>query len=173
PCHEMLVVPAMRVERLDAVELVVRNAQGTVGRLLSITVSTVRGEGGALQGGVVAFHDITESKRAEEALRQSKERYHLLFDSNPHPVWVYDLQTLAILDANRSAVRNYGYLREEFLSLTMKDIHPPEDVPTLHECTRKATQDTEAAGISKHRKQDGTLIDVEITSHPFVHGDKK
>src|SRR5205814_5086126 len=80
--------------------------------------------------------------------------------------------TLAILDANRSAVRNYGYLREEFLSLTMKDIHLPEDAPTLLESTGKAPPDTEAAGISKHRKKDGTLIDVEITSHAFVYGDK-
>ena len=172
PSNELPLVRAMRGESVDAVELFIRNAQVPVGRLLSITGRPLRGEGGALQGGVVVFHDITESKRAEEALRQSKERYHLLFDSNPHPVWVYDLQTLAILDANRSAVRNYGYLREEFLSLTMKDIHPPEDVPTLLESTGKAPPDTEAAGISKHRKKDGTLIDVEITSHPFVYGDK-
>src|SRR5437667_8852878 len=145
----------MRVESVDAVELFIRNAQVPVGRLLSITGRPLRGEGGALQGGVVVFHDITESKRAEEALRQSKERYHLLFDSNPHPVWVYDLQTLAILDVNHSAVRNYGYSRAEFLSLTIKDIRPPEDVPALLQSAAKTSPDTEISGVWQHHKKDG------------------
>jgi PAS domain S-box-containing protein len=123
-------------------------------------------------GVVLVFRDITESKRAEQALRQSEARYHLLFDSNPHPVWVYDSETLGILDVNHSAVLNYGYSREEFLSLTIKDIRPPEDVPALLESAVKAPPDVEAAGVWRHCKKDGTLIDVEITSHPLVYGGK-
>jgi PAS domain S-box-containing protein len=82
---------------------------------------------------------------------------------------VYDSKTLAILDVNRSAVRNYGHSREEFLSLTIRDIRPREDVPALQESAAKAPPDTERAGVWKHRKKDGTLIDVEITSHPLVY----
>jgi PAS domain S-box-containing protein len=125
-----------------------------------------------LRGGVVVLHDITEQNRAEEALRQSEERYRLLFDSNPHPVWVYDLQTFAILDVNQAAARSYGYSREEFLSLTIKDIRPPEDVPALLEDARKALREAQTTSIWKHRKKDGTQIDVEITSHPLIYGGK-
>jgi PAS domain S-box-containing protein len=84
-------------------------------------------------GVVLVFRDITEKNRAEEALRESDLRYRLLFDSNPHPVWVYDLKTLAILDVNRAAARSYGYSRREFLSMTIKDIRPPEDISSLLE----------------------------------------
>src|SRR5205807_1733248 len=62
-----------------------------------------------------------------------------------------------------------GYSQEEFLSLTIKDIRPPEDVPALLESAAKATPGTETAGVWKHRKKDGTLIDVEITSRPLVY----
>ncbi len=170
PPNELPLVRTMRGESVDSAEVFIRNANVPDGRLLSITGRPLRGEDGTLQGGVVVLHDITERKRAEEALRQSEKRYHLLFDSNPHPVWVYDLQTLAILDVNHSALRDYGYSREEFLSLTIKDIRPPEDVPALLEDTKKAPPDTETASVWKHRKKNGTLIDVEITSHPLIYG---
>lgn len=169
PPDELPLVRAMRGEHVDAVELLVRNAKVPDGRLLSITGRPLRAQDGVLKGGVVVLQDITLQRQAADALRQSEERYHLLFDSNPHPVWVYDLKTLAILDVNPSAVRNYGYSREEFLSLTIKDIRPPEEVPALLESAAKALPGTELAGVWKHRKKDGTLIYVEITSRPLVY----
>ncbi len=172
PANELPLARAMRGENVNATEIFIRNAKVPGGRLVSITGRPLRGEDGALQGGVVVIRDITESKRAEEALRQSQEKYLLLFDSIPHPVWVYDLNSLAILDVNHSAIRNYGYSREEFHSLTLKDIRPAEDIPALLKSAAKAPLDTESAGVWKHRKKDGTLIDVEITSHPLVYGDR-
>jgi PAS domain S-box-containing protein len=114
----------------------------------------------------------TELAAVNAALRQSEERHRLLFDSNPHPLWVYDLRTLAILDVNRSATRTYGYSREEFLSLTIKDIRLPEDIPALLESVAKASAGSETTGMWRHRKRDGTLIDVEITSHPLEFAGK-
>src|SRR5437762_7895205 len=58
--------------------------------------------------------------------------FELLFKNNPLPLWVYDLQTLRFLDINEVACRKYGWSREEFLALTMRDIRPPEDI---RECT--------------------------------------
>ena len=55
---------------------------------------------GARVGSVLAFHDMTERNRAQEAIRISEQNFRLLFTSNPHPVWVYDSQTLRILEVN-------------------------------------------------------------------------
>jgi len=126
-------------------------------------------EVGGRRSFTVIVRDITERKRAEDLLRQSREQYHLLFDSIPHPVWVYDLKTLAILDVNHSAVRNYGYSREEFLSQTLKDIRPAEDIPALLENVASLRSSTESGGVWKHRRKDGTLIDVEITSQALIY----
>jgi len=65
-------------------------------------------------------------------------------------------------------VRHYGYSREEFLAMTIADIRPVEDVPALLEHITQVTPSLDEAGIWQHRKKDGTLIEVEITSHTLV-----
>jgi PAS domain S-box-containing protein len=104
-------------------------------------------------------------KRAEEGLRESEERYRLLFESNPQPMWVYDLETLAFLAVNKSAVRHYGYSREDFLAMTIKDIRPAEDLSALYDFAGRSSDGVDTAGIWRHLKKDGTIIEVEITSH--------
>src|SRR4029077_12288347 len=74
-----------------------------------------------------------ERKIAECELRESEERYRTLFESNPNPMWVYDLETLSFLAVNAAAVRHYGYSQGEFLTMTLKDIRPSEEVPRLME----------------------------------------
>ncbi|MEX2454673.1 MAG: PAS domain S-box protein, partial [Rhodospirillaceae bacterium] len=91
--------------------------------------------------------------------------YQQLFDSNPQPMWIYDLESLAILKVNNAAVQCYGYSRDEFRRLTISDIRPAEDVPALRENVSRVTEGLDRAGIWRHRHKDGRIVSVEITSH--------
>ena len=135
------------------------------------SISQVESEGRKFY--TVIMRDITERRRAEEALRESEERYRLLFESNPHPMWVYDLETLAFLAVNEAAVRHYGYSREEFLAMTIKDIRPPEDVPALMEIVARVGGGLDQTGVWRHRKKDGSVIDVGITSHTLTFAGRR
>ena len=114
-----------------------------------------------------------ERKRAEEELRESEERYRLLFESNPQPMWVYDLETLAFLAVNESAVYHYGYSREEFLAMTIKDIRPVGDIPALYDSVARSSRGVDEAGEWRHVKKDGAIIEVEITSHLLEFADRR
>jgi len=112
--------------------------------------------------------DITERKRYEEELRESEDRYRKLFELNPHPVWVYDRTTLEFLAVNKAAVQEYGYSQEEFLKMTLSDIRPPEDVLRLLEAVATNRDGKQKADVWRHRKKDGRIFDVEITSYSLA-----
>ena len=111
------------------------------------------------------IQDITERTLAGEALRQSEERYRLIFEHNPSPMWVFDPKTLEFLAVNDATVALYGYSRAEFMRLSALDIRPPETAPEF--LRRVATSATEfrAAVRYLHRKKGGTVFPVDILVH--------
>jgi PAS domain S-box-containing protein len=119
----------------------------------------------------IFFRNITEKKRAELQVKQSEEKYRTLFIKSPLPKWIYDHVTLRFLDVNDTAINLYGYSREEFLAMTIKDIRPPEDLPLLLEDVKKVVPGAETRrGKWRHRKKNGELMIVETLAHSFDFG---
>jgi PAS domain S-box-containing protein len=96
--------------------------------------------------------------------RPTYGRYLSLFIMNPEPMWVYDTQTLQILDVNEAALQRYGYTRDEFVGLTIKDLRPEEDIPKFLELTHELPN-SDRTGPWRHRLKTGAIIQVLITSH--------
>ncbi len=116
--------------------------------------------------------DITERKQLQQKLTGSEEQYRPIFQNNPQPMWIYDLETLRYLAVNNAAVHHYGYTRDEFLQMTIKDIRPADDVAALMENVERVTQGLDIAGSWRHLKKDGSLIFVDITSHTLTFNNR-
>jgi PAS domain S-box-containing protein len=104
-----------------------------------------------------------ERTRSAERVQASERKYRQLFEGNPTAMFVYDAETLRFLAVNEAAVRRYGYAREEFLAMTLLDMRPEEEVVKLREVLAQYRGGAARATGLRHRRRDGTLIDVEVT----------
>jgi diguanylate cyclase (GGDEF)-like protein/PAS domain S-box-containing protein len=107
---------------------------------------------------------LEQEKRESDA---RSEEYRVLFDSNPHPMWIYDTQTLRFLKVNDAAISRYGYTEEQFRVMTLRDIRPPEEINALEQ-TIVSSANSESVLISgpwTHILHDGRRIQVEVSSH--------
>jgi PAS domain S-box-containing protein len=132
-------------------------------RYLSVSGEPLFDEQGRFRGYHGIGKDITDRARDQKALEDSEERYRMLFDVQPQPMWVVDAKTLAFLAVNGAAMRLYGYSKDEFLAMTADQIRPEEDVDDL----RKAFEDRSRnyrQRVWRHRKKNGELIQVKVIS---------
>lgn len=102
--------------------------------------------------------DVIETAR-------EREEYRVLFDGNPHPMWIFDRDTLRFLKVNAAAISNYGYTQEEFLRKSLRDIRPAEDIARLEDRLHTAGDSRLHTGPWTHLRKDGSVMQVEVDSH--------
>ncbi|CAN5130415.1 hypothetical protein BH11PSE14_BH11PSE14_09740 [soil metagenome] len=96
--------------------------------------------------------------------RDSESQYRLLFEHNPLPFWVFHRYSYRILEANEAAVAQYGYSREEFRSMGLADIRPPEDVAEALRAAREPNPEQRRGRVWRHLRKDGSVIQVQVHS---------
>ncbi len=94
----------------------------------------------------------------------------MLFEQSPLPKFLYDYEGLRFLAVNEAAIRNYGYSRDEFLQMSLTDIRPAEDVLAFLTSHGTLEPGSTRASSFRHKKKDGSVIDVDVTVHKFVLG---
>lgn len=110
---------------------------------------------------VGALTDVSERYLARERVDRVERQFRLLFDRNPAPFWVFDPDTLRFMEVNEAAVRQYGYSREEFLSMSILDIRPREGWDEIRRAVKEARiGDHQDAAVRLHQRKDGTVFEV-------------
>ncbi|KEO75797.1 response regulator [Anditalea andensis] len=108
-----------------------------------------------------------ERKKILSDLEEAKLRYGNLFQLSPQPMFVFDSETLMFLDVNISAIKHYGYAIEEFLSMSIREIRPKEDLQEFDEIWKVASSNNKSYNklINRHITKNGRIIQVEIQSN--------
>jgi two-component system, cell cycle sensor histidine kinase and response regulator CckA len=122
-------------------------------------------------GGHIAL--AIERRRAEEELRKNESILRLLFEHNPMPTWLYEVESLKFLRVNQAAVQLYGYSHEEFEKMSILAIRPDSEREKAAAYVREMEDGTQEHGFWLHKAKDGKTFEVEIISHALVYAGKR
>jgi len=148
-------------------EVFVPGAYQGKGAYLWSTAAPLMDRNGSIAGFIQSIRNVSDRKRAEQALKQSEEKYRQLFETVSDAILVFDAKTRRFIDVNERALRLYGYSRDEFLEMKHTDITAEID------SSERSIKET-LAGMSAyvplryHRNKDGTVFPVEISSSTFL-----
>jgi PAS domain S-box-containing protein len=117
---------------------------------------------------LVVARDITERKGIEEQLKLSEQKYKLLFESNPMPLWIVDKEDMRVITANDAAAKLYGYTPEELLHMDIKKLRPVVHWEKLINRYQVDLIDATDFGVVEHIKKDGTEVLVNITAQDIL-----
>jgi PAS domain S-box-containing protein len=163
---------ALRVLNETGLDLPFIIVSGTVGEDVAVEAMKAGAHDYILKGNltrlVPAVRREIEQAAHRKARRAAEEQYRLLFEASPQPMWVVDRETLSYLAANDAAVSHYGYSRDEFLSMTIRDLRPAEDIAAVEKATERNRPGLQNMGIWRHLKKDGAVIHVDIATHALT-----
>jgi PAS domain S-box-containing protein len=114
-----------------------------------------------------------QRNEAVAALERGRAAFQLPFEANPLPMWIYDRETLEILEVNCAAVDAYGWSREAFLRMTLYDLRPEEELDRVGEAALVRAGERQSTGPWTHLKADGSRCTVQIISHAIPFGGRE
>ena len=133
----------------------------------NFSINPIR-QGGEVTGLSCFAREVTELRKARLALEASEQKYRLMFNNNPLPSWIYDGVTLRFMDVNDAAIDHYGFSREEFLRMTIREIKPESDQIMITKMVNtRANMKAGGKTIKQHLKKSGEIIDVCVLSCPI------
>ncbi len=142
-------------------------------RWCQISGTPIFAEDGSFAGYRGVGKDVSALMKAQRALVDSERHYRILFEANPHPMWVYDFETLKFLAVNEAALLQYGYNREEFMAMTILGLRPADQASAVWESTRAAGRQHRYRSVWRHWKKSGEIFDVEIVSEGIEFAGRK
>ncbi len=105
---------------------------------------------------------------AFETIKLNEAKYRYMFHNNPQPMWIYDLETYKFLEVNNAAAKHYGFSKEEFLTMNLKDVLPSFEIEKLVKNSETFDSHLNLADTWIHKKKNGELISVEIVSYFII-----
>jgi PAS domain S-box-containing protein len=146
---------------LEGFECRLRRKDGSPVWVIENLAIVERPDGKFIEGSLL---DISDRRSVEDALRESEARYRFLFENNPLPMWVFELETFRFLEVNAAAIRHYGYSRDEFLAMTLLDIRPAGDREKLLARVAHEAREPQPFELWSHRRKDGEILHVETSA---------
>ena len=122
-------------------------------------------------GGHIAL--AIERRQAEEELRRNESTLRLLFEHNPLPTWLYEIDSLRFLRVNQAATELYGYSQREFVDMTILDVYPESQRAKARDYIRKMHTEMEEHEFWQHQSKDGQTFEVECISHELSYAGRQ
>jgi PAS domain S-box-containing protein len=151
-------------------ELRLQHADGSWRHLASTCTSLL--DDPAVNGIVINSRDVTERKRAEQALQESEERFRSLVEQATDALFVHDLEG-RLVDVNQQACDSLGYTREELLTMSVNDVEKNFDLASLSILWERISSDGPINLNGIHRRKDGTTFPVEVRIGPLATGGRR
>ncbi|MBS4065098.1 MAG: PAS domain S-box protein [Chitinophagaceae bacterium] len=152
------------------IELVNYNREGKK-YWTNLQVQPIFDEQGHLQQFFSIQSDITAQKKADEALKRSEEQYRYLFDNNPAPIFIWNIDDFSFAEVNETFIEVYGYSRFELASMNIKQIRREEEIPALIEFAKKAraAEHLHVTRLWKHRNKNGDMMYMQVSSQKIIY----